>query len=170
MNMRAIHKETGMNPSPHPVAIDAATVAPRARASNYPEPFFSRMTKRDKRPLGAVFGLVNFGVNLTRLFPGGASALRHAHTMQDELIYVLEGEPTLVTDEGETRLKPGMCAGFRAGTGNAHCLVNQTGVDVLYLEVGDRTPGDAVTYPDDDIAAALVNGQWTFTRKDGTPY
>jgi uncharacterized cupin superfamily protein len=103
-----------MSNSSHSVALEASTVAPRAKSSNYPEPFFSRMAKREKRPLGTPFGLVNFGVNLTRLFPGGESALRHAHTMQDEFIYVLEGEPTLITDEGETLLKPGMCAGFKA--------------------------------------------------------
>lgn len=159
-----------MSSSSRPVAMEASTVAPRVKSSNYPEPFFSRMAKRDKRPLGTPFGLVNFGVNLTRLSSGGESALRHAHTMQDEFIYVLEGEPTLITDAGETPLKPGMCAGFKAGTGNAHCLVNQTKRDVVYLEVGDRTPGDSVTYPVDDIAITSVDGQWKWTHKDGTPY
>ena len=92
-------QEFDMSSSSHPVALEAPTVAPRVKLSNYPEPFFSRMAKRDKRPLGTPFGLANFGVNLTRLLPGGESALRHAHTMQDEFIYVLEGKPTLMTDE-----------------------------------------------------------------------
>ena len=154
-----------------PVAIEAAQAAPKTKPSNYPEPFFSRMLKREKRPLGDPFGLSNFGVNLTRLFPGGESALRHAHAKQDEFIYILEGEPTLITDAGETPLRPGMCAGFKAGTGNGHHLVNRTNKDVVYLEAGDRTPGDSGTYPDDDIVAALdQSGQWKFTRKDGTPY
>jgi uncharacterized cupin superfamily protein len=99
-----------------PVALVAADVPPRAKLSNYPEPFFSRMAGRDKRPLGDLFGLANFGVNLTRLKPGGSSSIRHAHTKQDEFVYILEGEPTLITDAGRSPLRAGMCAGFRAGT------------------------------------------------------
>src|SRR4051812_14737953 len=129
------------------------------------------MARREKRPLGDVFGLTNFGVNLTRLAPGGESALRHSHSRQDEFIYVLEGNPTLITDAGETPLEPGMCAGFKAGTGDAHHLVNRTRADVVYIEVGDRTTGDEGSYPDDDIQAVLgADGKWRFTRKDRTPY
>jgi uncharacterized cupin superfamily protein len=153
-----------------PAAIFARDVAPRAKKSNYPEPFASRVAGREKRQLGDVFGLANFGVNLTRLAPGAVSALRHTHTKQDEFVYILEGSPDLVTSDGETQLSPGMCAGFRAGDGNAHHLVNRTTDDVVYLEIGDRVPGDAATYPDDDIQAAHVGGAWKFTRKDGTPY
>jgi uncharacterized cupin superfamily protein len=154
-----------------PEAIRAADAAPKQKKTNYPEPFASRVAGRDKRPLGDVFGLSNFGVNLTRLQPGAVSSVRHAHTRQDEFIYVLEGHPTLVTDSGETPLAPGMCAGFKAGTGNAHHLVNRSGTDVVYLEVGDRTPGDGCDYPDDDLRAVLTPaGGWTFTRKDGTPF
>lgn len=154
-----------------PVALEAASAPPRTKPSNYPEPFFSRMSKRVKRPLGDIFGLSNFGVNLTTLLPGGESALRHAHSRQDEFIYILEGTPTLVTDAGETLLRPGMCAGFKAGTGDGHHLVNRTSRDVVYLEAGDRTAGDTGSYPDDDIQAALDgNGQWVFTHKDGKPY
>jgi len=152
-------------------AIVAAEAPPRARQTNYPEPFASRMAGREKRPLGELFGLGNFGVNLTRLAPGAASALRHAHSKQDELVYILEGEPTLVTDRGETALRPGMCAGFRAGSGDAHHLVNRTASPVVFLEVGDRTAGDAVSYPDDDLEARLgADGRWQFVRKDGRPY
>ena len=128
------------------------------------------MAGRVKRPLGDLFGLTNFGVNLTTLKPGAVSALRHAHTKQDEFVYILEGRPTLVTDAGRTPLKPGMCAGFKAGTGDAHHLVNETIEDVVYLEIGDRTPGDSATYPDDDIAAVAVDGGRRFAHKDGTPY
>jgi uncharacterized cupin superfamily protein len=153
------------------IAIKASEAPPNAKASNYPEPFYSRMLKREKRKLGDLFELQNFGVNLTRIRPGGESALRHAHTKQDEFIYVLEGRPTLVTDAGETQLEPGMCAGFRAGTGDAHHLVNRSNADVIYLEIGDRTAGDAASYPDDDIRAEMLGvGKWRFTRKDGTPY
>jgi len=153
-----------------PVAIAADQAPPRTKPSNYPEPFASRMAGREKRPLGDLFGLTNFGVNLTRLAPGGSSALRHAHTKQDEFVYILQGNPTLHTDEGRTRLAPGMCAGFKAGTGNGHCLINETQQDVVYLEVGDRTPGDEGSYPDDDLKALMVDGKWRFTHKDGSPY
>lgn len=155
---------------PPPLAILATSAPPRATPSAYPEPFFSRMAKRQKRPLGDLFGLKNFGVNLTRLAPGGESALLHRHSRQDEFVYVLEGEPTLVTDAGETRLSPGMCAGFPA-QGIAHQLVNRTERDVVYLEIGDRTPGDEAAYPADDLKASLgPDGAWRFTRKDGRPY
>lgn len=153
-----------------PVAVVAADAPPRAKATNYPEPFASRVAGRRKQPLGDLFGLTNFGVNLTRLAPGAVSALRHAHTKQDELVYVLEGRPTLHTDAGRTRLSPGMCAGFKAGTGNAHHLINETAEDVVVLEVGDRTPGDEGSYPDDDLVARLVDGTWRFVHKDGSPY
>jgi len=154
-----------------PVAVVAADAAPRERASNYPEPFASRMAGRVKRPLGDLFGLGNFGVNLTRLAPGAVSSLRHAHARQDEFVYILGGEPTLVTNGGETALQPGMCAGFKAGSMDAHYLVNRTGRDVVYLEVGDRAARDTVVYPDDDIVAALgSDGRWRFVHKDGRPY
>jgi uncharacterized cupin superfamily protein len=153
-----------------PIAIEAAAAPPRTKPSNYPEPFFSRMAKREKRPLGDLFGLKNFGVNLTRLLPGGESALLHRHSKQDEFIYILEGEPTLVTDAGDVTLSPGMCAGFPAA-GIAHQLVNRTGSDVVYLEIGDRTAGDEGFYPKDDIQAVLgSDGKWQFTHKDGRPY
>ena len=160
-----------MNTTERPTAARALDVPPRAQASVYPEPFATRMAGRQKRALGDYFGLGNFGVNLTRLVPGGVSALRHAHSAQDEFVYVVQGKATLVTDAGEVELAPGMCAGFKAGDGNAHQLVNRGSDDVLYLEVGDRTPGDSVVYPDDDIAAGTdATGQRRFTRKNGTPY
>lgn len=159
-----------MTEKPTPVAILAAEAAPRTKPSIYPEPFASRMAGREKRHLGDVFALTNFGVNLTRLAPDAISALRHAHARQDEFIYILEGNPVLITDAEETQLSPGMCAGFKAGTGNAHQLVNRTAADVVYLEVGDRTAGDSATYPDDDLLAVNIYGAWQFSHKDGTPY
>jgi uncharacterized cupin superfamily protein len=153
-----------------PIAISAAEVPVRTKPSNYPEPFASRMVGREKRQLGDVFGLSNFGVNLTRLAPHATSALRHAHSKQDEFVYILQGRPTLHTDEGKTQLAAGMCAGFKAGSGNGHCLINETAEEVLYLEVGDRTAGDEGSYPDDDLKALLVAGAWKFVHKDGTPY
>ena len=153
-----------------PIALVAAEVPPRSRATIYPEPFASRVAGRDKRVLGDAFGLTNFGVNLTTLAPGASSALRHAHGKQDEFVYIVSGTPTLHTDQGKTPLAPGMCAGFKAGNGNAHCLVNESAEPVVYLEIGDRTPGETVSYPDDDIAATFVEGRWVVTHKDGTPY
>ena len=136
------------------VAIDAIDAPKRIKPSNYPEPFASQMQGREKRPLGDLFGLTNFGVNLTQLAPGAVSSLRHDHTTQDEFVFILEGHPTLHTDEGRTRLSPCMCAGFKAGTGNGHRL----------LEMGGRSPGDAVIDPGDDTKAVLVDGKWFFSN------
>lgn len=160
-----------MSEKSFPVALVASSVPPRSAKTVYPEPFASRMNGREKRQLGNAFGLQNFGVNLTRLVPGGTSALRHAHTKQDEFVYVLQGTATLVTDAGRMRLTPGMCAGFRAGDPDAHHLRNESGEDVVYLEIGDRSAGDSSAYPDDDLVAEMLGvGQWRFTHKDGTPY
>jgi uncharacterized cupin superfamily protein len=153
-----------------PVALAAADVAPRARQSIYPQPFADRMAGRTKRVLGDAFGLSNFGVNLTELAPGAISSLRHSHAIQDEFVYVLEGCPTLCTNRGRATLAPGMCAGFKGGTGDAHHLVNETGARVVYLEVGDRSAGDTARYPDDDLVAIHTGSGWCFTHKDGAPY
>ena len=151
--------------------IAAADAPPKAKQTNYPEPFATRMSGRLKRPLGDFFGLTNFGVNHTRLAPGGVTALKHHHSRQDEFIYVISGTPTLVTEGSEERLlQPGMCVGFKAGHPTAHHFENKTQEDVVLLEVGDRTPGDSVTYPHDDIQATLIDGKWIFTHKDGQPY
>ena len=153
-----------------PSAINANEAPLRAKPSVYPPMLAARIKGREKCPLGDLFGLTNFGVNLTRLPPGAASSLRHAHARQDEFVYVLQGNPTLHTDAGRQKLSPGMCAGFKANTGNAHSLINETTEDVIYLEVGDRTDGDEVIYPDDDLCARFIGGVWAFSRKDGTPY
>lgn len=153
-----------------PPAILAAEAPLRIKASNYPEPFASRMAGREKRPLGDPFGLKNFGVNLTRLTPGAVSTLHHRHSRQDEMIYVVSGEPTLYTDQGQTALGPGMVAGFPAN-GTAHHLENHTGHDCFILEIGDRTSGDEVSYPIDDIQAVMgSDGKWRFAHKDGSSY
>ncbi len=152
------------------IAIEAASAPVRQQKSGYPEPFRSLMENRVKQPLGDLFGLKNFGVNRTELKPGGWSSLLHRHSRQDEFIYVLEGHPTLVTDQGEIELAPGYCAGFPAG-GIAHQLVNRTDRSVIYLEIGDRTPGDEGSYPADDLKAVQdIRGNWVYQHKDGTPY
>lgn len=152
-----------------PVAIEAADVAPRSKPSNYPRQFAERMKGRLKRQLGDLFGLTNFGVNLTTLEPGAVSALQHRHSRQDEFVYILEGEAVLVSGDEIVTLKPGMCAGFPAN-GRSHHLENRSDKPFLYLEIGDRTEGDKVSYPADDLAAVRESGAWRFTRKDGSPY
>lgn len=150
--------------------IDSLDVPPRAKASSYPEPFASRVAGRQKRQLGDLFGLKNFGVNLTSLAPNALSSIRHSHAKQDEFVYIVQGRPTLHTNEGRFQLAPGMCVGFPAGTGNAHNLHNDTAEEVLYLEIGDRTPGGEVDYPDEDLRVANVDGKMRYVHKDGTPY
>ncbi len=151
-----------------PAALRAEAAA--ERQSNYPAPFAARVAGRSKRPLGDPFGLTNFGVNLTTLAPGAATALHHVHTREDEFVYILAGRPTLITDGGETLLGPGDCAGFPAG-GTAHHLENRSAEAVVLLEVGDRTPGDEVRYPEDDLAVTTAaDGTRIATRKDGRPW
>ena len=157
-------------PDPIVHAIHASQAPSRSKPSNYPPEFAARMAGRSKHPLGDLFGLTNFGVNLTRLAPGSVSALNHAHSLQDEFIYVISGQPTLVLGEQETLLEPGMCVGFKAGTGIGHHLENRSEGEVVYMEIGDRTPGDAVAYPKDDLQALLgSDGRWRFAHKDGSP-
>ncbi|MEO1610425.1 MAG: cupin domain-containing protein [Pseudomonadota bacterium] len=155
--------------SPSAIAIDALEVPVRDKPSGYPEPFFSRMSGRKKRQLGNYFGLKNFGINMTELAPGGMSSIMHKHTKQDEFVFILEGTPTLATEDGEQVLSPGMCVGFPAN-GIGHHLINRSNETVLYLEIGDRTPGDEGHYPQDDLLAVMENGGWVFKHKDGQTY
>jgi uncharacterized cupin superfamily protein len=151
-------------------ALDPATVAPRS-SSGYPEPFRSRVLPREKRALGDAFGLTTLGVNLTTLPPGKESSMRHFHTLEDEFVFVLEGEVVLNTDEGEQVLTAGQCAGFKAGTPNGHQLVNRGDRPARYLEVSNRDPADTATYPDVDLAyGKSPDGSHRFTRKDGSSY
>lgn len=144
---------------------------PESNSTGYPEPYRAAALKRWNRRLGDHAGLRNFGVNLTRLEPGGQSSHRHWHKRQDEFIYVLEGETVLVTDAGEEVLKPGMCAGFPAGSKNGHHFLNRTQRDVLLLVVGDRTPNEEAGYPDIDLHGVTdAAGKFRFLHKDGTPY
>lgn len=152
-----------------PLAVVAEEMPARRGASIIPAVFSERLERREKRALGDVFGLRAFGVNLTRLDPGGETSLLHRHHAQDEFIFVLEGHPVLVTDAGEVTLGPGMCAGFAAG-GVAHHLVNRTERDVVYLEIGDRASGDTIDYPEDDLRYTSGPEGGRFTHRDGTPY
>jgi len=151
-------------------ALDPSTLAPRTD-SGYPEPYRSRVLPREKRQLGKALGLQQFGVNLTTLPPGKESSMRHWHTREEEFVYVLEGEVVLVTDAGEQLLRAGCCAGFPAGSGDGHQLVNRSDRPVVYLEVGTRDDdADEVHYPDADLHYDPRVRRGAFTRKDGTPY
>lgn len=153
------------------VPISARAVPALMGKTIYPEPYASLVEGRLKRKLGEFFGLTNFGVNLTHLAPGAMSALAHSHSKQDEFIFILEGTPILRLGEDEFTLNPGDCYGFKAGTGTAHHLVNRSNETVTYLEMGDRTVGDEVEYPHDDLKATQSSrGVWMITHKDGCPY
>ncbi|AFZ35291.1 Cupin 2 conserved barrel domain protein [Stanieria cyanosphaera PCC 7437] len=140
------------------------------RSSNYPQQFQTYISGRIKKKLGNFAGLKNFGVNLVTLEPGSRSALRHWHTKQDEFIYILFGEATLVTNAGEQILPAGMAAGFPAGEADGHHLLNRSNANVVYIEIGDRTPEDTVDYPDEDLMAKDQDGVWIFTHKNGSVY
>jgi len=142
---------------------------PESNATAYPEIYRAENQNRFNRRLGQHAGLKNFGVILTRIVPGGQSSHRHAHSRQDEFVYVLEGQATLETDAGAQLLETGMCAGFPAGSDDAHRFVNHSGKDVLLLVVGDRSSGDEISYPDIDMVGRQGDdGKYRFFRKDGT--
>ncbi|HEY9878681.1 MAG TPA: cupin domain-containing protein [Leptolyngbyaceae cyanobacterium] len=143
---------------------------PQRTGTIYPDPFKSLLAGRIKQKVGDAAGLQNFGVNVVTLAPNSASALRHWHEKQDEFIYVISGEVTLITNEGEQTLTAGAMAGFPAGKANGHHLVNKSHEPAVYLEVGDRTPGDTAHYPDDDLKATAIPTGWLLTHKDGRPY
>src|ERR1700731_3814586 len=149
--------------------IDIANLPVDSR-SNYPEPLNKVVVGRSRKRLGVAAGLDQFGVNLTTLKSGAASALRHWHEKEDELVYILEGEVVLIEDEGETVLKPGDAAGFKANTPNGHHLVNRTQRDVVYLEIGTRSKHETATYPDVDLVATRGEAGMRYTRKNGEPY
>jgi len=136
----------------------------------YPQPYNSITDGREKAALGNLAGLTQFGVNLTRLKPGAASALRHWHEQEDEFVYVLEGELVLLEDGGETVLRPGDCAGFKAGVANGHHLVNKSQHDALYLEVGTHAATERGHYPDADLAFERDQNGMRFLHKSGEPY
>jgi len=149
--------------------IDISKVPVRS-GSLYPAPFKLPHEGRHKQAVGDAGGLTQFGVNITRISPGSASALRHWHETEDEFVYVLEGELVLVENDGETVLKPGDAAAFKAGSGNAHRLINRTQRDAVYLEVGTRSPADHVHYPDDDLALVRDADGRRYLHKSGEPY
>ena len=143
---------------------------PASKSVIYPPHLSGHFEGRAKRRLGDAVGMKNFGVNLTMLEPGAWSAHRHWHTRQDEMIYLLEGELTLVTDGGRQVLKPGAVVGFPANSGEGHNLINTGTITAIYLEIGDRLPGDDVFYPDVDLTARQNAPSYRFTKKDGSEF
>ncbi len=154
-------------PAHPPVAVESL---PAESGTGYPEPFRSRMGGASWRSLGDPFGLTQFGVSHDTLQPGASSSVRHWHTLADEWLYVLEGELVLRTDDGETLMRPGMCAGFKAGERNGHQLLNRSAAEAKFIVVGSRVPGDLPMYPDDDLAVFVTEAGRSFVHKDGTRY
>lgn len=147
--------------------IDIASV-PARQGSGYPPPFDAPCASRIRRRLGDAGGLGDFGVNLMTLPPGGWSSQRHWHSHEDEFVYVLQGEVTLIEDGGETLLRAGDCAGFPKDSGNGHHLINRSSAMAVYLEVGSRQSQDLTTCSDIDMQSSNTDGR--FVHKDGTPY
>ena len=152
-----------------PKRIDSATIE-AITGTFYPPPYDAPCRSRERRKLGDAAGLTQYGVNLLKLPPGVWSSQRHWHTGGDEFIYVLSGEVTLATNEGEEILRAGDAAGFKAGEENGHCLNNNSAADALVLEIGTRLAGDAAFYSDIDMVAPAGAKPAMYTRRDGTPY
>jgi uncharacterized cupin superfamily protein len=152
-----------------PVWLDPKSVTPRT-ATVYPPEFADVVKGREKRSLGDFFGLTQYGVNLTTLAPGAWSSHRHWHEKEDEFIFIVEGEITLIDDSGEYLLMPGMCAGFKAGVSNRHHLANKTKAPVTYLEIGTRAPQEQAHYSDVDMLYVRNGNTITVTRKSGEPF
>ena len=147
--------------------VDIATV-PKRKGVGYPSPFDAPSADRLRQRLGDAGGLIDFGVNLTRLPPGNWSRQRHWHSHEDECVYILEGEAVLIEDGGETLLRAGDFAAFPKGTGNGHHMINRSDKVVVYLEIGSRQPEDLTTCSDIDMMSSNADGR--FVHKDGTPY
>jgi uncharacterized cupin superfamily protein len=144
------------------VPVDAST--------NYPKPFDKAVEGRARKRLGRAAGLTQFGVNLCTLKPGAASSQRHWHENEDEFVYVLEGEVVLCEDGGETVLKPGDAAAWKAGVANGHCLINRTNRDAVFIEVGTRAVSERAHYSDIDMMVVRDASGFNYTHKDGKPY
>ncbi len=157
------------NPSKSPSFINA-TDAPARTGSRYPAPHDGPCKNRTKYILGDVFGLDQFGVNLVTMPPGEWSSQRHWHEKEDEFVFVVSGELVLSDDAGDHVLKPGMCAGFKAGNGNGHCLKNLTDKPAQYLEMGTRAPHEVAWYSDIDLKVEIKDRKANYTRKDGSAF
>jgi uncharacterized cupin superfamily protein len=151
-------------------AVISAKDIDRREATIYPAAFAKEVSGRARARLGDQFGLTQFGVNYTILAPGTWSSHRHWHEHEDEFIMVLEGEVTLVNDEGQHKLTPGMCAGFKAGVANGHHFINKSAGRAVLLEIGTRSPVEVASYPDVDMHAKKTDGKFVVTKKDGSSF
>ena len=149
--------------------IDKST-APRKTGSIYPEPYAGLMKGRSSLRLGDLAGLTQFGVNIVMLEPGAVASLRHWHLREDEFAIVLEGDLILVEDEGETPMRPGDCAAWKAGVANGHRFVNRSGGVARFLVVGTRAPEEVATYSDVDMLIHIAGGKARFTYRDGSDW
>jgi uncharacterized cupin superfamily protein len=143
---------------------------PLDRSTGYPPPFNKAVEGRERKRLGRAAGLTQFGVNICTLKPGASSSQRHWHEKEDELVYVLDGEVVLLEDAGETTLKAGDAAAWKAGVANGHCLINRTNRDARIIEIGTRAAGELSHYPDIDMKVVRDEKGSRYTRKDGTPF
>ena len=149
--------------------IDIAKI-PLDTATGYPPPFDKAVEGRSRQRLARTAGLRQFGVNLCTLKPGAASSQRHWHENEDEFVYVLQGEVVLCEDGGETVLKPGDAAAWKAGVANGHCLVNRSNRDAVFIEVGTRAPTERAHYSDIDMMVVRDHREFRYTHKNGEPY
>jgi uncharacterized cupin superfamily protein len=149
--------------------IDIAAL-PEDTVSRYPEPYRAVTLGRSRKRLGNAAGLTQFGVNLTTLKPGAWSSQRHWHAAEDEFVYVLAGEVVLREDDGETVLRAGDAAGWKAGAAKGHCLINRSDRDAVFLEIGTRAAADRVDYPDIDMQLQREGGQMRYLHRNGEPY
>jgi uncharacterized cupin superfamily protein len=149
--------------------IDIAKLPVDTR-TGYPPPLDRAVVGRERKRLGNAIGLDQFGVNLTTLKPGAASAQRHWHEKEDELVFILDGEVMLIEDGGATVLKPGDAAGFKANAPNGHHLINKTNRDAVYLEIGTRSKQERAEYPDVDLRMIRDDKGARYTHKNGDPY
>jgi uncharacterized cupin superfamily protein len=155
----------------HGSKVFRAADVPESNGSGYPTEFRESQRKRFNQRLGDFGGLKNYGVNMVRVLPGGQSSARHAHSKQDEFVYIVDGQFVLVTDAGRETVGSGTCIAFPAGTGDGHCFLNLTDRDATFLVVGDRSADDEATYPDIDLRLGIgTDGKRGFLHKDGTPY
>ncbi len=152
------------------LVLDPATIDFVSGAGAYPDQYKPLVPGRAKKVIGDSLGLKNYGVNIVKLEPGGCSSVRHWHTRQDEFIYVIEGEITVVNDDGEFIMSAGMVAGFPGGAENGHHMFNRAEKDAIFMEVGDRLPGDSVDFSDVDLLSRQLKAGWQFTNRKGKPF
>jgi uncharacterized cupin superfamily protein len=149
--------------------IDIAAIPVRERTA-YPPRYAAAVKGRLFQALGDAAGLTQFGVSLVRLRPGAWSSQRHWHEQEDEFLLMLEGELVLVEDEGETVMRPGDAAAFKAGVPNGHHLINRSDSDGVFLVVGSRADTERAHYPDADLAYEKIEGRVRYTNRAGRPF